>query len=477
MAFNNNAKIIRRELLTRLSKIQLEDKVQSEIDRIPLEMRPKKGGHVRCCVYRDRAVIKYRVMAMLGFEEEEDELRRLNSYFEEAMEHKNNDSPILSVVDEACSSCQKSNYVVTNMCRGCVGRACVVNCPKDAVKFHGNQALIDHEKCINCGICQKVCQFHAIIYAPVPCEDVCPVGAIQKDAYGKEKIDMDKCILCGKCLEACPFGAIVEKSHLFDVINEIKGEAKVIAMVAPSIAGQFRDGMPKIMGSLKALGFDEVVEVALGADITSKNEAHEFKEKLEEGKSMTTSCCPSYVNLIKKHSPETMHFVSETLTPMEYTALELKKSQPGSKLVFVGPCVAKKDEALNSGNVDYVLNYEEYGAWLIAAGVEISECEEYKIDGNITSEARFFAKAGGVRDAVAAHLKDVDFETIQFDGIDKTFLKKLKAELKNPSPRLVEVMSCENGCVGGCSSIAKPTSAIGMLNKFVESEKKKIEVE
>ncbi len=475
MAFNNNAKIIRRELLKRLSKIQLDDKVHTEIDRIPLKMRPKKGGHVRCCTYRDRAVIKYRIMAMLGFEgdKEEDELYPLSAYFDDAMGHPNTQSPILTVVDEACSSCIKNNYVVTNMCQGCVGRACMVNCPKGAVDFHGNQAKINPEKCVNCGLCQKACQFHAIIYAPVPCEDVCPVGAIQKDEYGIEKINMDDCILCGKCLEACPFGAIVEKSHLFDVIREIKTDHQVIAMVAPSIAGQFRDSMGKILGGVKALGFDKVVEVATGADITAKNEAGEFRAKIEEGRSMTTSCCPSYVNLIKKHSPDMSGFVSTTLTPMEYTAIELRKTNPDARLVFIGPCVAKKGEAMESGNVDYVINYEEFGTWLIAAGIEISECGPYSLEDGVSAEARFFAKAGGVGAAVAAHLPDVTFETIQIDGIDKTFLRKLKAELKNPAPRLVEVMSCENGCVGGCSSINNSKVAINLLNKFVESEKKK----
>jgi iron only hydrogenase large subunit-like protein len=304
----------------------------------------------------------------------------------------------------------------------------------------------------------------------VPCEDACPVGAIQKDDDGKEKIDMDKCTLCGKCMEACPYGAVVEKSHLFEVINEVKSPRKVVAMVAPSIAGQFRDSMGKILSSLHVLGFDEVREVASGADETAQTEAKEFLEHIEKGESMTTSCCPAYVNIIKKHAPELVEKLSTTLSPMEYTAISLRKEFPEAALVFIGPCVAKKGEALESPNVDYVLNFEEFGAWLIATETEISECEERGLEHHISAPARYFAQAGGVADAVAAFLPGVDFEAIRFDDIDRTFLRKLKVALKGKSPALVEVMSCENGCVGGCSSLATSKAAVRQLKKFVETE-------
>lgn len=472
MIVNNNAKIIRRELLARISTIQLQDRPLMKIDRIALEMRPRKGEHVRCCIYHDRAVLKYKIMAMLGFDQDEggDELKSLGEYFKEAHEGATVSAPVMSVVDEACSSCQKNNYVVTNMCQGCVGRSCMLNCPKDAIDLSCGQAKIDKHLCVNCGICQQVCPFHAIIYAPVPCEDVCSVGAIQKDDEGKEKIDMDKCTLCGKCMEACPYGAVVEKSQLFEVIHEVKSPRKVVAMVAPAIAGQFRDSMGKIMSSLHVLGFDEVREVASGADETAQTEAKEFLEHIEKGKSMTTSCCPAYVNMIKKYAPELQDKLSTTLSPMEYTAISLRKEFPEAALVFIGPCVAKKGEALASANVDYVLNFEEFGAWLIATETEISQCKELDMENRISASARYFAQAGGVSEAVASHLKSVDFENIRFDGIDKSFLRKLKVALKGKSPALVEVMSCENGCVGGCSALATPKAAIRQLKKFVEAE-------
>jgi len=472
MTVNNNAKIIRRELLARISSIQIQDEPLWKLDRIALEMRPRKGEHVRCCIYHDRAVLKYKVMAMLGFDEDEggDELKSLGSYFQHALEGASSSAPVLSVVDEACSSCQKNNYVVTNMCQGCVGRSCMLNCPKGAIDLSGGQAKIDKHLCVNCGICQQVCPFHAIIYAPVPCEDVCPAGAIQKGEDGKEKIDMEKCTLCGKCMEACPYGAVVEKSHLFDVIREVKGPRKVVAMVAPAIAGQFRDGMGKIVSGLHVLGFDETREVASGADETSVTEAREFREHLKNGQSMTTSCCPAYVNMVKKHAPELLEKVSTTLSPMEYTARAMRKEFPAAALVFIGPCVAKKGEALESSYVDYVLNFEEFGAWLIATETELSQCEELGLESHISAPARYFAQAGGVSEAVADHLQGLDFDNVRFDGIDKTFLRKLRATLKGSSPALAEVMSCENGCVGGCSSLATPKAAVRQLKKFVESE-------
>lgn len=477
MALNNNAKIIRREILTRISSILVRNKGLGNMDRIALEMRPKNGKHVRCCVYHDRAVLKYKIMAMMGFEEssEEDELKSLSQYYRESRDGEKTDSQILNVVHAACSSCQKNNYVVTNMCQGCVGRSCIVNCPKGAISEVDGKAKIDKDKCVNCGICQQVCPFHAIIYAPVPCEDVCPVGAISKGPDGKEKIDMEKCILCGKCMEACPYGAVVEKTHLFDVIEEINGNEKVIAMVAPSIAGQFRNETGKILSSLYRLGFDEVVEVASGADITSKNEAEEFMEHLEDNSPMTTSCCPAFVNMVNIHCPEHADKLSQALSPMEYTAMELRAKYPGARLVFIGPCVAKKSEAENSQNVDYVLNYEEFGSWLVASGIEISDCDNRLADTGISAEGRYFAVAGGVSRAVAARLPDTDFSTLCIDGIDRSFLKKLKPVLNSNTATLVEVMSCENGCIGGCSSLSAPKAAQRQLKKFIETEVKQEE--
>ena len=174
-----------------------------------------------------------------------------------------------------------------------------MNCPKDAIRFKKNgQAEIDHDTCISCGKCHQNCPYHAIVYIPIPCEEVCPVKAISKDEYGVEHIDESKCIYCGKCLNACPFGAIFDQCAVFDVLNRIKEGRQVVAMVAPSVLAQFKQPVEKVFGALKAIGFSDVLEVAYGAEETIRREAEEFKEKLESGAAfMTTSCCSAYVQL------------------------------------------------------------------------------------------------------------------------------------------------------------------------------------
>jgi len=269
-------------------------------------------------------------------------------------------------------------------------------------------------------------------------------------------------------MDACPFGAIVEKTHLFDVIQSVQNNKQTIAMVAPAIAGQFRESMEKITGSLIRLGFTDVYEVAMGADITSQTEAEEFYERAKAGKSMTTSCCPAYVNYIDKHIPELKPKVSNTKTPMEYTAEYLRNTYPAANLVFIGPCLGKKDEAIQSENVDYVLNFEEYGSWLIAQNIEISECQEYPIHENISQQARTYARTGGVSQAVAKEIPELEFKNVQFDGIDKRFTRQLKSALKQEKPALIEVMACENGCLGGCYSIVDPKLGRRQLETFVK---------
>lgn len=281
----NNANQMRTRILIKIAESYFADKFKNA-DRIPLELRPKEQQPSRCCIYKDRAVLKYRCMSSLGFspEEETDELKSLAQYGEEALERTHPEKAQLCVIDVACSACIKAQYMVTNACRGCFARPCQMNCPKEAISFVNGRAHIDPDKCVNCGKCHEVCPYHSIIRIPVPCEEACPVGAITKDEFGKEHINHETCISCGKCLQSCPFGAIVERSQMVDVLKLInETDKQVVAMLAPAIVGQFPGDIGNVVGALKKAGFSDVIEVAVGADITTKKEAAEFIEKMENG--------------------------------------------------------------------------------------------------------------------------------------------------------------------------------------------------
>ncbi|MBR4848379.1 MAG: monomeric [Bacteroidaceae bacterium] len=460
MEFSNNTMFVRYKLLTQLVSMWKRNELREKIDSMPYEMYPRnqkpKG---RCCIHKERAVIKYKTMAMLGFtmQDEVNEMDTLSKYVERMQERDGvhmEDGAILHVMDEACSSCVKSKYEVSNLCRGCVARPCYTSCPKGAVYYDkDDKAHIDHDKCISCGKCHQVCPYHAIIYMPVPCEEACPVKAISKDEYGVEHIDPKKCIYCGKCLNACPFGAIFDKCEVFDVLKEIEKGEKVIAMVAPAVLAQFGKPIEQVYGALKALGFSDVVEVAYGAEETIRREAEELKEKIEEGQPfMTTSCCPAYVNLAKKHIPEIVKYVSSTGSPMHYTAIYAKeKFGEECKTVFIAPCASKKAEGAADKNVDYVWTFRELNAVIQGMGIDIESTMPYTPAEHASRDAHNFAKTTGVFTAVKNHIGDESLEGVVIADLHKKNIAMLRAYAKTGKcpGKLVEVMSCPGGCITG----------------------------
>ncbi len=468
----NNSTLIRRDLMIRLAKLFLEKK-EYDADRIPVEMFPRRSGAVRCCIYKDRAMLKYRLMALMGhrIEEEQDELTALNEYASKAVERGSLESPILTVLDEACSSCVRSNYYVTDACKGCVARPCMTSCKKDAIRMVEGRAVIDPDLCVNCGLCKNECPYHAIIYMPVPCEESCPVGAITKDEHGKEEIDYDKCTFCGKCMRACPFGAIMERSQIVDILCRLRNKKPLTAMVAPSIIGQFSADLEQMAAGLRKLGFDHVIEVAYGAEITVEKESAEFCERMEKGERfMTTSCCPAYVETVKKHIPELKEFVSDTLSPMHYAAEKAKELWPESERVFIGPCVAKRHEALDDGLVDYVMSIEELGSVFIAAGIDVQECTPELLQYPAHEKGRGFAAAGGVAEAIKNSVSKDDFKSEGIDGLSKKEVRMLRRFSKTCEADFVEVMACEGGCIGGPAVINNPRMAKRTLDKFLKEK-------
>ncbi|MBE6458742.1 MAG: 4Fe-4S dicluster domain-containing protein [Alphaproteobacteria bacterium] len=470
----NNANLMRTKILIKLAESYLQDKF-ANADRIPLELRPKEVQPSRCCIYKDRAVLKYRCMAGLGHcpEEELDELTSLKEYGEQALERKEAPKNKLSVIDIACSACVKSQYVITDVCRGCFAQPCRLNCPKEAISIVKGRAHIDPDKCVNCGKCFEVCPYHSVVKIPVPCEEACPVGAITKDEFGKEHIDTEKCISCGKCLASCPFGAIVERSQMIDVMRAIKEtDKKVVAMLAPAVVGQFPGSLNNLAGALRKFGFTDVIEVAVGADITTQKEAAEFVERMEEGQPfMTTSCCPAYFRAAQVHLPEIRPFVSDTKTPMYYTAEMMKQECPDCVAVFVGPCLAKRAEAEWDPNVDYVLTFEELGAMLVAAGINVDECEEVPFGKLSHAQGRLFPVTGGVAGAVATLVGDsFDIRPEKIDGLTKENIKLLKRyATKGGENNMLEVMCCEGGCVSGPGCIALSKKAARAVDAYAQT--------
>ena len=454
MAYLNNTMIIRRQLVRKVVRLFNEGRLIEGIDRIPLEISPREiPAQRRCCIYKERAVVRYKLMPILGLgiEEEQDELTPLSEFARMAIDRPKPSKKILTVVDEACTSCVKVSYIVTNICRGCVASPCIMNCPKNAIRFNASGAAeIKSDKCVNCGLCKEACPYHAIVYVPVPCEEVCPVNAISKNEQGIEYIDESKCIYCGRCQNACPFGSIYEISNLVDVLKSIQQKQETIALVAPALFGQYDVHPAKVMNAIEKIGFSKVVEVARGAEITTRNEAEELVHRLGKGAPfMTSSCCPSYIELTKKHIEGLKPYVSDTGSPMHYSAETAKRLNPEARTVFIGPCVAKRKEAVDNEFVDYVLSFSELDAIFEAMDINPVNCDEITLE-NITGEARGFAFSGGVIAAIKSLDLSIDVKTLSVDGLNKKSINLLKAFSKGKaSAQFIEVMACEGGCIAG----------------------------
>lgn len=474
---NNSQSIhIKKEILARIIEAFLSDNFEENTRLIPYDMRPK-GSDVpyRCCVYKEREILKERVKAGLGFSlEDDDETVPLNRFAKESLKREEPEENPLTVLDAACAGCVPSRIYVTDLCKGCVARPCQSACKFGAIDMVDGRSKIDGSKCKGCKMCMNACPYNAIVKLAVPCEDACPVGAIHKDDAGITRIDFDKCITCGKCVAACPFGAVNEKSQIIDILKSIKDkDKKVVAMFAPSLVGQLPGNIYQLKTAIKKAGFDEVVEVAKGADITTINEAKEFEERMEEGQPfMTTSCCAGYNNFVEKHLPDMNEFRSTTGTPLYYTAELVRKADPEAVTVFISPCVAKRKEAMDNDNVSYVMTYEELGALFIAKKIEIAECDEDRTDSESSKQARNFGNTAGVAEAVKSVLKDKEqVKPYIISGLTKETAKELKKFVKDkkcPDCNLVEVMCCEGGCVGGNATLNLPRIARKQLKTLLD---------
>ena len=307
-------------------------------------------------------------------------------------------------------------------------------------------------------MCANACPYNAIAHLERPCKKACPVDAITYDEYGICVIDEKKCIQCGMCIHSCPFGAISSKTFLVDVINLIRAGKRVVAMVAPSVEGQFGPDitMASWRTALKKIGFADMIEVALGGDMTAAAEAEEWAEAYKEGKKMTTSCCPAFVNMIRQHFPTLLDNMSTTVSPMCAVSRMVKAEDPDAVTVFIGPCIAKKSEALDlsiEGNADYALTLSEARAMMRAKGVELEPEENSLQDGSVFGKR--FGNGGGVTAAVLQCLKesgeDAQVNVMKCNGAAECKKALLLLRAGKLPADFIEGMACVGGCVGGPS--------------------------
>ena len=392
-----------------------------------------------------------------------------------AMGGNNHNDNIIQVIDIACDECPAAGYEVTNSCRGCLAHRCEDVCKKGAISFdHNHVAHIDKSKCVECGMCAKVCPFAAIVNRKRPCQISCKVKAISINEDNAASIDNEKCIQCGACVYQCPFGAITDKSFILNVIDIIKKSEnnkkyKVYAVVAPSISSQFTYAkLGQVISGLKELGFFTVVEAALGADMVAKAESKELSEK----GFLTSSCCPAFVSYVKSAFPQLLPHVSHNLSPMTTLAKYIKGTDKTAKIVFIGPCTAKKAEAqleTVKPYVDAVLTFEELQALFDSRSIDITTLGEDVLD-NASYFGRIFARSGGLSDAVKQGLleQNIDFElkAVACDGIEECKIALLKKSKNVLDANFIEGMACVGGCIGGAGCLTHGEKNKAEVDKY-----------
>lgn len=436
------------------------------LERAPLEIPTKiisgTEATMRCCVYKERAIVGERIALAMGGDR--------------------NNPNVIEVLNIACDECPVGGYEVTNACRGCIAHRCEDVCKKGAITFdHNQKAHIDKDKCVECGMCAKVCPYNAISNNKRPCENACKVKAISMSDTKVASIDNDKCTACGACVYQCPFGAIMDKSYILDVIDLIKKSEnntkyKLYAVVAPSISSQFTYApLGQIISAIKELGFYSVVEAALGADMVAYKEGPELAEK----GFLTSSCCPAFVDYIEKSFPQLKEFISHNISPMATISKYIKETDPTSKIVFIGPCTAKKMEIKKesvSPYVDSVLTFEELQALIDSRDIELSELPLGVLD-NASYYGRIFARCGGLSDAVKESLKEqnIDFEvkSVSCDGIEECRAALLKASaiikssgIEGVPYNFIEGMACKGGCIGGAGCLTHGEKNKSEVDKY-----------
>ena len=442
---DEGAVALKHRVVEGISRLAWNDELNEDTkDELIHSISPGPHATWRCCVYKEREILRWRIR--LAENKDASPFKPVNN--------------IIQVIDPACEECPLSTYAVTDNCRLCLGKACLNSCRFNAITMTDTRARIDPNKCRECGMCANACPYGAIAHLIRPCKRPCPVDAISYDEYGICVINEEKCIRCGQCIHSCPFGAIGSKVHVLDIINAIKAGKQVYAMCAPAIEGQYGGdiSMAAIRAALKKAGFADMVEVGLGGDMTAAYESEEWAEAIGEGRKMTTSCCPAFINLLMRHYPDVFEKnMSTIVSPMCAVSRFLKASHPDCITVFIGPCIAKKSESQEmgiEGNADYVLTFGEMTSMLKGKDISLEPVDEDYQESSVFGKG--FASSGGVANAVIECMKErgQDTDSIQVrkctGGKDCIVGVRLLQAGRLPED-FIEAMICEGGCVGGPS--------------------------
>lgn len=479
---------LRRRVFVEVAKIAYDsDNVADDIEAIPYIISPTEEPRFRESIYRERSICAERTRLAMGLS-----LRPQNmpvhitkGLSASTVDEVYYEPPLMQVIPSACEACEDNVYEVSNLCRGCISHQCMEVCPRDAISQEDGHAVIDKSKCIKCGKCKTACPYDAIGKRVRPCSLSCGIKAIESDEYGRAKINTDKCLSCGMCMVNCPFGAIADKSQIFQLIRCLRNGGSVVAEIAPAYVGQFGKNVApeSVKAGLLALGFEQVYEVALGADIGAVTAAEEYVTKVKTGKLpfLLTSCCPSWAMLAKSQFPELADEVSAELTPMVATARSIKREHPDSKVVFIGPCAAKKLEAMRRtvrSDVDFVITFEELEAIFEARNINLETIETKGRIHDATGAGRGYAVAGGVVDAIEKCINkyypgtDVYIEHVE--GLEECKKVLTLAKFGKKNGYLIEGMGCPGGCVAGAGTIIPVAEAKKNVAKIVEESTKKL---
>ena len=436
---------LKHRIMERTAALAYENNLNDETkEALVYEIIPGPLATYRCCIYKEREIVRERIRLACALP---------------TSNHPESEN-IVQVISAACEECPLSAYTVTDNCRLCMGKACLNSCRFGAITIGQNRSHIDPQKCKECGMCAQACPYGAIAHLVRPCKRACPVGAINYDDNGICMIDESKCINCGHCIHSCPFGAIGSKTYLVEIVKHINAGEEVYAMCAPATEGQF--GADITMESLRVatrkLGFKDMIEVGLGGDMTAAYESAEWSEAFKEGKKMTTSCCPAFINMLRKHFPKQFEEnMSSTVSPMCAISRYLKYLHPGCKTVFIGPCIAKKSEAADKSvpdNADYAITFGEFSALRRSRGVEFKPMESTYQESSIWGKR--FASSGGVANAVIECMHERGEDTsalklVQVAGGDECRKALMMLKANRFKEDFIEGMVCPGGCVGGPS--------------------------